>query len=149
MDSNQGEPLVRLGLWDRFARGMTTNVAVLDDRDADPRLRPWHCPLPPEMVVRHVANWVQSDPQWDFRDDPPAPHDTEIHLVRRTAILRFVDDVTVTLSPEKIDAADPADSADSGSPGTLVHARSQSRIGKGDLGQNRRNLTALRTALPA
>jgi uncharacterized protein (DUF1499 family) len=31
--------------------------------------------------------------------------------------------------------------------GTLVHGRSQSRIGKGDLGQNRRNLLRLFRAL--
>jgi uncharacterized protein (DUF1499 family) len=53
----------------------------------------------------------------------------QIHLVRRTRLFRFADDVYLTWSEM---------------PGGIrLDARSQSRIGKGDLGQNRRNILEL------
>jgi uncharacterized protein (DUF1499 family) len=55
------------------------------------------------------------------------------HLTRRTRVLRFTDDVRLSLTP--------------GDGGTVVHAESRSRIGVGDLGQNRRNILELWAAL--
>jgi uncharacterized protein (DUF1499 family) len=53
-----------------------------------------------------------------------------MHLTRTTRLLRFVDDVHLTFEP---------------GPGgtTRVHAQSQSRVGVGDFGQNRRNILEL------
>ncbi len=52
-----------------------------------------------------------------------------IPMQRTTAIFRFVDDVVVNLT----DAGDKV----------VVNATSQSRVGKGDLGQNPRNIDQL------
>jgi len=58
-----------------------------------------------------------------------------IRATRTTRVFRFVDDVLLLLEPA--------------AGGTLVHARSASRVGRGDLGQNRRNLAELWRALGA
>jgi uncharacterized protein (DUF1499 family) len=52
-----------------------------------------------------------------------------LHATRRSRFWRFTDDVTIRL--EAI------------STGTRLHAHSQSRVGVGDFGQNRRNLLEL------
>jgi uncharacterized protein (DUF1499 family) len=56
-----------------------------------------------------------------------------VQATRTTRIFRFVDDISVLLEPAV--------------GGTAVAARSGSRIGRGDLGQNRRNLAELWEAL--
>ena len=52
-----------------------------------------------------------------------------LHFVRRTRLLRFADDIRLTLRPTGT--------------GVRVDAESRSRLGKGDLGQNRRNIREL------
>jgi uncharacterized protein (DUF1499 family) len=56
-----------------------------------------------------------------------------LHLTRTTRVFRFVDDIRVTLTPH----------------GTVCLAQfeSKSRVGVGDLGQNRRNILELQRAL--
>lgn len=58
-----------------------------------------------------------------------------LHFVRRTPVFRFADDIRLTLS----------------SVGNVVcvDAESRSRLGKGDLGQNRRNIRELWAAVSA
>jgi uncharacterized protein (DUF1499 family) len=56
--------------------------------------------------------------------------DAFLHVTYRTALLRFVDDVTFRVDPEA----------------GVIHVRSASRVGQGDLGVNRRRVEALRTA---
>jgi uncharacterized protein (DUF1499 family) len=56
-----------------------------------------------------------------------------LHLTHRTAVFGFVDDVRLTFVPA------PG--------GCRVHAESRSRVGVGDLGQNRRNILELWAAL--
>ncbi len=58
-----------------------------------------------------------------------------MHLVRRTRVLGFADDIRLTL------VTDGA--------GVRIDAESRSRVGKGDLGQNRRNILELFAALKA
>jgi uncharacterized protein (DUF1499 family) len=59
----------------------------------------------------------------------------ELRLTRRTRVMGFVDDVVVTVK-----------AAGSGS---ICHAASKSRVGIGDLGQNRRNILELWAAIRA
>ena len=59
----------------------------------------------------------------------------EVRLTRRTRIMGFVDDVVVTVKPA--------------GPGSICHAASKSRVGIGDLGQNRRNILELWAAIRA
>ena len=56
-----------------------------------------------------------------------------VKATRVSRLWRFVDDVTLRLEPT--------------GGGSRIHARSQSRVGKGDFGQNRRNLLELFRAL--
>jgi uncharacterized protein (DUF1499 family) len=56
-----------------------------------------------------------------------------VQATRTTRLCRFVDDIILRL--------------ESVPDGTLLHARSQARVGVGDFGQNRRNLLELFDAL--
>jgi uncharacterized protein (DUF1499 family) len=96
-------------------------------------LSPLVVPAPPGEVVLRVADAVRSLPHWRVESTDPATG--TIHLTRRTRVWRFVDDVRLTLTP------------DGGS--TVIHGESQSRVGVGDLGQNRRNILELWAALRA
>ena len=52
-----------------------------------------------------------------------------LHFIRRTRVFRFADDIRVTFQGE--------------GDGVRVGAESRSRLGKGDFGQNRRNILEL------
>lgn len=58
-----------------------------------------------------------------------------LHFVRRTRLFRFTDDIRLTLRVE-------GDTV-------RVDAESRSRLGKGDLGQNRRNIREMWAAVTA
>src|SRR5262245_51653184 len=88
-------------------------------------------PLPPADALPRVESAVRSLPRWRVESVDPAA--ALLRATRRTRLWGFVDDVTVRLEPA------PA--------GSRLHARSQSRVGKGDLGQNRRNLGELFAAV--
>jgi uncharacterized protein (DUF1499 family) len=97
------------------------------DEGGDPALAPVDLAQSPAELMQRVEAAVRSLPRWQVATvDPVAGI---LKATRRTLIFRFVDDVTVRLEPTGT--------------GTRVHARSQSRVGKGDLGQNRRNLLEL------
>jgi uncharacterized protein (DUF1499 family) len=100
-----------------------------DEPGADPG--PLDLPLPPAEAVGRVESAVRSLPRWHV-EAVDATAGT-ISATRRTRLFRFTDDVMIRL--------------ESTPTGTRVHARSQSRVGKGDLGQNRRNVMELLRAL--
>lgn len=94
-------------------------------------LGPLTLPGPLVEAVRRIEEAVRSLPKWQvISADPTAG---TVHLTRRTRLWQFVDDVRLTLTP--------------GAGGTVAHAESCSRIGVGDLGQNRRNILELWSAL--
>jgi uncharacterized protein (DUF1499 family) len=93
-------------------------------------LKPLVLALPLEAAIELVKKTVASMPRWKVEASPVA---TQLHLTRRTRTIRFVDDVVLTFQPE-------------GS-GTKINAASRSRVGKGDLGQNRRNILELWKAI--
>jgi uncharacterized protein (DUF1499 family) len=93
-------------------------------------LTPLVLPLPPDKAVERVKAAVGQLPNWKIESDPA---DGELHLTRRTRVMGFVDDVKLRFLPA--------------GPGTLIHAESRSRVGKGDLGQNRRNILELWAAI--
>jgi uncharacterized protein (DUF1499 family) len=94
-------------------------------------LAPVVVPLPPEEAVELVRKAVGTLPGWRVESEAPG----ELKLTRRTRVFGFVDDVTVALK--------------NAGPGTMIHAASKSRVGKGDLGQNRRNILELWAAIRA
>jgi uncharacterized protein (DUF1499 family) len=109
-----------------FLPWLTRNWADTDEA-GDPLLAPLDLPLPPPEAEQRVAAAVRSLPRWRVEGVDSAAG--TIRATRSTRLFRFIDDITVRLEPV------PS--------GTRVHARSRSRVGVGDLGQNRRNLLEL------
>lgn len=110
-------------------QGSGSNIAATADGAADPRLRPHVYPLSPVQTAHAVVDAIDSLPRWAVI----AGKDGVIWATRRTRLFRFVDDVYLLLLPAH----------DS----TVVFARSASRVGRGDMGQNRRNLGELWEAM--
>jgi uncharacterized protein (DUF1499 family) len=105
----------------KLLRWFTNNVADTD-APTHPDLAPLALPLAPDDAVRRVVEVIGQLPGWAV----VAVDGRTIRATRRTRLWGFLDDVTLRLN------AAPG--------GCVLHARSQSRIGKGDMGQNRRNL---------
>jgi uncharacterized protein (DUF1499 family) len=96
-----------------------------------PDLYPLTVPLVPDAVPDLVKKAVATLSHWRVESEAPG----ELKLTRRTRLIGFVDDVTVTIKPA--------------GPGAMLHAASKSRIGIGDFGQNRRNILELWDAIRA
>ena len=108
-----------------FLRGFTKNWANTTE--------PTHSDLAPITFPKQNVGFVRKtlvdrfprSGKWSIKYGAA---ENTIDLVRTTR-LGFRDDVVLTLSQVDSD--------------TVVHAESRSRIGKGDLGQNRRNILEL------
>lgn len=111
-----------------IAAGPSRNVAVTSPDPATP-LQPLIVPLPFAAARDSLAALIRHLPRWSVA----GATDSVVWATRTTRLFRFVDDVLLLLEPL----------GDS----TRVHGRSGSRVGKGDMGQNRRNLAELRDAL--
>jgi uncharacterized protein (DUF1499 family) len=111
----------------RFLCWFTRNWA----ETGEPALAPPELPLPLPQALERVQAAIRSLPRWQVEAVDAAVG--TIKVTRHTRLWHFVDDVSIRLET---------------SPGgTRVHARSQSRVGAADLGQNRRNLLELFRAL--
>jgi uncharacterized protein (DUF1499 family) len=109
-----------MGLFRWFAKNWA-NTAGPTHAD----LTPLVLPLSPTEAVERVRVVLAGLPHWRVESADEAG----LHLTRRTRVFGFVDDVTLRFLPA--------------GPGTLIHAESKSRVGVGDLGQNRRNILEL------
>jgi uncharacterized protein (DUF1499 family) len=112
--------------------GFRRNWADLTEGSVDPGLRPVVVTLPPAEAVSWAAARIASLPRWAVVTTNP--QEGTLHATHETLLWRFVDDVRLGFRPH-------------GAWGTIITGRSRSRIGKGDLGQNARNLRELTTAL--
>ncbi|HEX6106906.1 MAG TPA: DUF1499 domain-containing protein [Gemmatimonadales bacterium] len=110
-------------------RGSGANFAAT--AAGDPRLLPRLLPLGVDQAADRVAGVIGRLARWRLT----GREGRVLTATRTTRIFRFVDDVLVLLEPA------PG--------GTRVLARSASRVGRSDLGQNRRNLAELWRALDA
>lgn len=98
-----------------------------------PDIQPQTLRFSPELVVERAVETVEQIPRWTVRDvDRDAG---EIHAEAKSRLFGFTDDVTVTIEP-------------SGA-GCVVNVRSASRIGRGDFGQNARNIRLFQSSLEA
>ena len=113
-----------------LSEGGGRNVAVTTPDADDPRLRPHTYVGKASEVARAIEQAITPLPRWKVIGG----RNGVIWLTHRTR-LGFVDDIHLLLIP----------TGDS----TAVFARSASRIGYGDFGQNRRNLAELWAALDA
>lgn len=112
-----------------LARGSGRNFAATSPAAEDARLRPRVLPLPVAPAADRVAGAIAGLRGWRVI----GRRDGVVQATRTTRIFHFVDDVSILLEPA--------------AGGTAVSARSASRIGRGDFGQNRRNLAELWQAL--
>jgi uncharacterized protein (DUF1499 family) len=118
-----------------FLAWLTRNWADTDE-GSDPALVPFLLPVPVSEAVALVQKALGTLPRW--RVEAADGTTGRVHATRSTRLFRFVDDIHFRLEPAE--------------GGTMLHARSKSRVGKGDLGQNRRNLLeafrAIRAQIP-
>lgn len=101
---------------------ITRNWADTDEGN-DSGLAPVDVLLSPPEVLARIEAVIAQLPLWKVEKIDGVG---TVHATRTTRLFRFVDDITIRLEPIPT--------------GTLIHARSKSRVGIGDFGQNRRNL---------
>lgn len=85
----------------------------------------------PEEAFRRVREAAARMPGWTVAGEDPGRG--RLEAVARTPLLRFADDVVILALPA------PG--------GSVVHMRSKSRVGKGDLGANARRIRAFLAAV--
>ncbi|QDU87150.1 hypothetical protein Pla175_05060 [Pirellulimonas nuda] len=130
-----------------WSRDLTTNRAAATPDARDPRLRPLELEAGPRVLLARIDRLIAESSAWREPEAPkPLPADSPLpalwtgevvetrHLVHVSGLMRYRDDVWVAIEP-----------APEGR--WRVWAESRSRIGKGDLGQNPRNLRELLSAL--
>jgi uncharacterized protein (DUF1499 family) len=103
--------------------------------DVETGKTPEYPDLRPKMYAAGVAKVAKSAeqaiahlPRWTLVGSGSGPSGHSIQAVATTRLFRFNDDVTIRIYRE--------------GPWTYVTVRSKSRIGKGDFGQNARNIRA-------
>jgi uncharacterized protein (DUF1499 family) len=114
---------------DDWSRDLWTNVAATSAGAADPQLRPIQSPLQPSELAAQTITAAQRLPRWQLAEQAAARDAIDLHFVRTTGLWKFKDDIRVRIEPH--------------AGGSLLTAQSRSRVGKGDLGQNPRNLKEL------
>ena len=112
------------GLLERLKTYLTTHVAETAPNHPFAELQTPCVPADLPRTRAAVLSAMAGLGWQEIRDEPTAIHATVV-----TRLLRFRDDVTVTF--ETTDE------------GTRLHARSASRVGRGDLGANARHLRDL------
>ncbi len=110
-----------------WSRDLSTNVADTRPDAKDERLRPWTTATTPDDLEAMLKRVGQVMPLWSYSESITEADSTrKVKLVRTTKLMRFKDDIEVSFTR----AGDQ----------TVVNVHSQSRLGKGDLGQNPRNV---------
>lgn len=119
---------------ENWGRDFTTNSATTDANAPDLRLRPIESAAAPAELAKLVVSVTGKLPHWELAEQSEASGTVKLHFIRTTGLWKFKDDICVQIEP-----------AHGG--GSRLTAESRSRIGKGDLGQNPRNLRELLEAL--
>ncbi|HEU5117138.1 MAG TPA: DUF1499 domain-containing protein [Isosphaeraceae bacterium] len=114
-----------------FRDALTKNWADIESGATDSALRPILRSETPEHAVSVAVDRISRLPRWKV--ESADPKNGTIHATRTTRLWRFVDDIHLRFEPTP--------------QGCRITAHSQSRVGKGDLGQNARNLKELARAL--
>ena len=116
-----------------WRRDFSHNVAETTTAARDPLLRPLVVPMPLVEAAEIVRHGVAELARWEIAEARIDTTRAVLACVRVTRWLRFRDDITIEIQPVE--------------GGSRVTATSRSRVGKGDLGQNPRNLRELMRAL--
>ena len=118
---------------DDWSRDFVQNRAATSADAANAALRPIKADVPPGQVARLIEEVVDDLRGWQIESQSESETRIQFMLTRTSRLFRFVDNVTVRIEP----------TAD----GCVINATSQSRVGKGDLGQNPRNIAELFSAI--
>ena len=119
---------------DNWSRDFTTNVASTSESTD---LKPLRLSITADEATERLKQRIADLSHWVWFDQTRSAEGVVVvNLVRQTMLFRFKDDVQVSISPA-IDSA----------PGVVLNAVSRSRVGKGDLGQNPRNIKELFAAM--
>ncbi|MEW4565303.1 DUF1499 domain-containing protein [Bremerella sp. JC770] len=123
-------PLVVFSLYiDDWSRDLTTNHAETTRSHSNPLLQPLTIPGQRAGAATHVTDAIEQLDNWKVESVTPEGKRTIIHATRTTKLFKFTDDIRVYLNDVE--------------GGVQITATSQSRVGKGDLGQNPRNIAEL------
>ena len=112
-----------------WSRDLTINHAATSDNAQDERLRPIVTNASPAGLAKLVVQAAETLPRWELVERTDEATEIRLHFVRTTGLVGYKDDIRVRI-----------ESAEGGS---RLSAESRSRVGKGDLGQNPRNLREL------
>lgn len=126
---------VLVGTIDDWSRDLNQNYAETSADSKDPELRPIESAVAPNELASATERAVKSLPRWEEAGRATEGEVVELHLVRTTPLMRFKDDIHARIEPAAT--------------GSRLTATSKSRVGKGDLGQNPRNLKELLGAVKA
>jgi uncharacterized protein (DUF1499 family) len=113
-------------LWVSACAYLTVNDVETGKSPAYPNLQPLTVNRPYDEVFQEAVAVISSLPRW--RLVGASVELGEIRAEVETPLFRFVDDVTVQISGENP---------------VVVNVRSRSRVGKGDLGKNAKNISLL------
>jgi uncharacterized protein (DUF1499 family) len=119
---------------DDWSRDLTTNTAATSATAKNPSLRPIESNRPPAELAELISTTAGKIPGWEFVTQEEGRDAIVLHFVRTTRLMRFKDDITVQIRPT---------AGQSSLTRWEVSAESKSRVGKGDFGQNPRNLAEL------
>jgi len=112
-----------------WGRDFSTNVAMTNESS---KLKPLRLSLSVDEAFERLRQTVSAMPHWQWTTDSRSEEGAVIvDLVRSTKLFRFKDDVQVKLT------------TDTSGSGVVINVVSRSRVGKGDLGQNPRNIREL------
>jgi uncharacterized protein (DUF1499 family) len=126
--------LVRVPVLSEHITVTEPRASTLARRDAaEPLLRPLTVSVAADAAAELVLAVAAALPRWRFVSDDVDNGTRRLRFVRTSRFFRFRDDVTVWIE----DLGEQR----------IVRARSASRVGNADLGQNPRNLRALMQAL--
>jgi uncharacterized protein (DUF1499 family) len=122
---------IALGGWLMLGIWPVINIVETGRTPEYPDIVPMTVPASPARVFDAAMHAVNRLPRWSVvsYDDRTG----EIRAEATTRMLRFVDDVTIHVERN--------------GDGARVHVRSASRVGKGDFGQNARNIRAFLSEL--
>ena len=122
---------------DDWSRDLTTNHAATSALAKKTSLHPVISAKPPRELAGIVVAAATQLRGWELAAREESGDEFTLRFVRTTRLMRFKDDITVRIRPAKNDDT----------PHYEISADSQSRVGKGDFGQNPRNLIELMDTL--
>lgn len=118
---------------DDWSRDLSTNQAETSPDTEDEDLRPLQSSLSPRDLADVVESAAATMSHWRQVSRTESGEGIEIKFVRTTGIMQYEDDIQATVNLHEN--------------GSVLNVFSISRVGKGDLGQNPRNIAELLSAV--